>query len=69
MDKKVINVKEEGEKDFHVRTIDQEKIFDKIPGVNHEDDTLKEEMYNWGDEDDLPDSDRIDDGIEDPDLT
>lgn len=57
----------DNEKDFHVKTIDEDRLFDKIPGVD-EDEELAEEMFNYGDEGDLPDSDRAWEDDEMPDM-
>ena len=43
--------------DFEVKTIKEERLIDPLPEL---DDTItfREDMYNFGDEEDLPDSDR-----------
>lgn len=48
---------EDDDKDFNVKTIRDEKLVDSIPGLDDEQE-FEEEMYNFGDQDDLPDSDR-----------
>lgn len=47
---------EDDDKDFNVKTIAQEKLIDTVPGL---DAGFDEDMYNFGDEDDLPYSDRV----------
>ncbi len=44
------------DKDFVVRTIDEIKLIDSVPGLDSE---FDRDMYNFGDEEDLPDSDRL----------
>lgn len=48
---------EEEDNDFNVKTIRDEKIIDSIPELDDENE-FENEMYNFGDQDDLPDSDR-----------
>lgn len=43
--------------DFHIKTIDEEKIVNKNKGWE-DDDEFNCELYDIGDNDDLPDSDR-----------
>lgn len=43
------------DKSFEVKTIDNERLIDSIPGL---DATFDDDMYNYGDMDDLPNSDR-----------
>lgn len=43
-------------KDFHVRVIQEERLVSTIPAL---DTTFDEDMYNYGDMNDLPESDRI----------
>lgn len=43
------------DKDFQVKTIEDERLIDSVPGL---DAAFDEDMYNFGDMDDLPDSDR-----------
>lgn len=47
---------ETDEKDFRVKTLADERLIDSVPGL---DETFEEDMFNFGDQDDLPDSDRI----------
>ena len=44
------------DKDFIVRTITEEKLIDSVPLLDAE---FDRDMYNFGDEEDLPDSDRL----------
>lgn len=44
------------EKDFFVKTINDERLIDYVPGLDVE---FDRDMYNFGDEEDLPNSDRI----------
>ncbi len=45
------------EKDFEVKTVKDEKLIDSLP--ERDDECIFErDMYNFGDQDDLPDSDR-----------
>lgn len=44
------------EKDFEVKTLREERLIDYVPGL---DDQFEQDMYNLGNADDLPDSDRI----------
>lgn len=46
---------EEDDKDFDVKTIKSERLIDSVPGLDEE---FDRDMYNFGDEEDLPDSDR-----------
>ena len=49
---------EDDEKDFEIRTIKNEKLINTLP---ERDDELSfnRDMYNFGDAEDLPDSDRL----------
>lgn len=49
------NFSEDDEKDFYIRTIDEEMLITPFPGL---DEGFTEDMRNIGDEEDLPDSDR-----------
>lgn len=46
------------EKDFYIRTIKDERLIDDVPGLDDEQE-FRESMYNFGDKDDLPTSDRM----------
>lgn len=48
----------EDEKDFHIRTPRDERLIDFAAGLDDNRD-LARDMYNLGDADDLPDSDRV----------
>ncbi len=43
-------------KDFHVRVISEERL---VSTVQSRDSEFDEDMYNYGDSEDLPDSDRL----------
>lgn len=45
------------DKDFIVKPLKQMRLIDSIPGLDDECE-FEKNMYNFGDEDDLPDSDR-----------
>lgn len=45
------------EKDFHIRTIRDEKLVDSFAGLD-DNSELNKSMFNLGDANDLPDSDR-----------
>lgn len=45
------------EKDFIVRTKPEDKMIDSLPERDNQC-TFERDMYNYGDQDDLPDSDR-----------
>lgn len=45
------------EEDFHIRTIHDEKLVDSFAGLD-DNSELNKSMFNIGDADDLPDSDR-----------
>ena len=49
---------EDDEKDFYIRTFKEEQILEPSPRLDDEE-TFEKDMYNWGDEDDLPNSDRL----------
>ena len=44
------------EKDFKIKTLQEDRIIDSIPAL---DELFEQDMYNLGNADDLPDSDRI----------
>lgn len=48
---------EDDEKDFDVKTIADERLIDSIP--SDDDSEFETDMHNYGDQDDLPESDRI----------
>lgn len=48
---------EEDEKDFKIRTIKDENLFNKASGLDDEE-VQEADMFNFGDEDDLAESDR-----------
>ncbi|MGN0913673.1 MAG: hypothetical protein ACI4OW_02125 [Alphaproteobacteria bacterium] len=48
---------ETDDKSFEIKTFREEKLFDPIPGLDDEKE-IDRDMYNFGDEEDLPDSDR-----------
>ncbi len=45
------------EKSFEIKSIQQERLIDIAPGLDDEEEFQKN-MYNFGEEEDLPDSDR-----------
>lgn len=45
------------EKDFEVKTINDERLIDFAPGLDDEEE-FEKSMHNFGDFEDLPDSDR-----------
>lgn len=48
---------EDDEKDFEIRTINEDRLIDPVPGLDDEQE-FEADMYNYGEEEDLPDSDR-----------
>lgn len=46
------------EKDFHVKTIKDEPLI-KVNSEQDDQEAMEDDLYNFGDEDDLPDSDRM----------
>lgn len=48
---------DDDDKSFSVKTIDDERLIDSVPGLDDEEEFSKS-MYNYGDNEDLPDSDR-----------
>lgn len=48
---------EDDEKDFEVKTIADEQIVKSDTGLDNVE-AMEDDLYNFGDEDDLPDSDR-----------
>lgn len=50
--------REDDEKDFEIRTIQNEKLIDILPERDDEQ-AFNLDMYNFGDAEDLPDSDRL----------
>ncbi|MDO4161445.1 MAG: hypothetical protein Q4D80_00355 [Pseudomonadota bacterium] len=51
-----VTLPEAQDKDFHVRVIENERL---IPSVQLRDADFEEDMYNFGEADDLPESDRL----------
>ena len=51
-----ISLRGKGSKDFHVRWLRDERLIDTIPSL---DVTFDKDMYNYGDMNDLPESDRL----------
>ena len=49
--------RDDDEKDFIVRTKPEDKMIDSLPERDDQC-TFERDMYNFGDQDDLPDSDR-----------
>lgn len=49
---------EPDEEDFEMKNFNEGKIVDPIPGVSEEQE-FSEEMFNIGDSENLPDSDRV----------
>ena len=49
---------EPDDEDFEVKTLREDKIVDSIPGIDEEQE-FSEEMFNIGDSENLPDSDRV----------
>lgn len=48
---------EADEEDFHIFTNQDERLIDYVPGLD-DDKELADNMYNFGEEENLPDSDR-----------
>lgn len=51
------NFQPDDEEDFEVKTIRDEKLVDTAPGLDDENE-FELNMFNYGDQEDLPDSDR-----------
>lgn len=51
------NFTPQDEEDFEIKTIDDERLIDTAPGLDDEQEFQKD-MFNFGDFEDLPDSDR-----------
>lgn len=49
---------EEDEQDFHIKTAADERLLDHLPERDDEE-AFDADMYNFGDNDDMPDSDRL----------
>lgn len=58
IDTSVEAYKENDDKDFRIKTVEQNTLTDTLPERDDES-TFDADMYNFGDIDDLPDSDRI----------
>lgn len=52
------NYRDDDEEDFHIKAVEKNTVTDYLPERDDER-TFEADMYNFGDTDDLPDSDRI----------
>lgn len=53
-----LNPYPEDNKDFHIGDVEKNVLTDPLPGRDDKK-SFAEDMYNFGEEDDLPDSDRL----------